>query len=78
MLNIEKLFRELFHRVTSRVPTADFSYSVFLICQISRFPNSVFSDFDVTTHRAPVLVAIAMVERGIDAISAVTLIRSKR
>ena len=28
--------------------------------------------------RAPVLVAIAMVERGIDAISAVTLIRSKR
>ena len=36
------------------------------------------TDFDVATYRAPVLVAIAMVERGIDAISAVTLIRSKR
>jgi transcription-repair coupling factor (superfamily II helicase) len=29
-------------------------------------------------YRAPVLVAIALVEHGVDAISAVTLIRSKR
>lgn len=32
----------------------------------------------IVSWRAPVLVAIAMVERGIDAITAVTLIRSKR
>ena len=33
---------------------------------------------DLNMCRAPVLVAIAMVEHGIDAITAVTLIRSKR
>jgi len=34
--------------------------------------------FTVSLHRAPVLVAIALIEYGMDAISAVTFIRERR